>query len=130
MKIYNSNIESDTINNTNFRKVVATGTYSQVVLMSLLPGEDIGMEIHEHVDQFFRFEKGQGKVVVDSKELEVSDGSAILVPAGSNHNVINTGSNPLKFYTIYSPANHIDGRIHATKADAIADMEDEEFGHK
>lgn len=128
--MYISNIEKETIENNNFRKVVATGKYSQVVLMSLLPGEDIGAEIHEKVDQFFRFEKGEGKVVVDGKEFSVSDGYSILVPAGSEHNIINTGSTELKLYTIYSPANHIDGRVHATKADAVTDLEDEAFGHK
>lgn len=130
MSIYTSNIEQETIANTNFRKVVAIGAHSQVVLMSLLPGEDIGSEVHEKVDQFFRIEKGEGKVVVNGEEFAVSDGSAVLVPAGSEHNVVNTGSSDLKLYTIYSPANHIDGRVHATKADAIADEEDEAFGHK
>jgi mannose-6-phosphate isomerase-like protein (cupin superfamily) len=128
-KIYNSNIEQETIANTNFRKVVATGLHSQVVLMSLNVGEDIGLETHEKVDQFFRIEKGEGKVVVDGEEIGVTDGSAVLVPAGSAHNVINTGSEALKLYTIYSPANHIDGRVHTTKADAMKDEEDEAFGH-
>lgn len=127
-QIYISNIEKETIDNKNFRKVVATATHSQVVLMSLKPGEEIGSETHHRVDQFFRFEKGEGKVVVDGQSYEVTDGFAILVPAGSEHNVINTGGTDLKLYTIYSPANHIDGRVHATKADAVADEEDEAFG--
>lgn len=129
-KIYTSNIEQETISNENFRKVVATGAHSQVVLMSLGVGEDIGLETHEKVDQFFRVEKGEGKVVVNGEEFPVTDGSAILVPAGSAHNVVNTGSHKLKLYTIYSPANHIDGRVHATKLDAIKDEEDEAFGPK
>lgn len=128
-KIYISNIERDTIENTNFRKVVSTAKHSQVVLMSLKPGEDIGLETHEKVDQFFRFERGEGKVIVNDTSYDVSDGFSILVPAGSAHNIINTGKEDLKLYTIYSPANHIDGRVHATKADALADEEDEAFGH-
>lgn len=127
LKPYSANIEKLTIENNNFRKVLYTGPHSQLVLMSLLPGEDIGVEIH-HVDQFFRFEAGTGKSIIDGVEYPVSDGTAIIVPAGSQHNIVNTGKDSMKLYTIYSPANHIDGRIHATKADAIADTEDEEFG--
>ncbi len=128
-EIYNQNIEEETINNTDFRRVVYTGPHSQVVLMSLLPGEDIDLEVH-NVDQFFRFEAGEGKAVVDGQEYEVSDGTAIVVPAGLEHNIINTGSEPLKLYTIYSPANHIEGRVHPTKALALSDEEDEAFGHR
>lgn len=128
-KYYFENIEEATLENNNFRKVAFTGPHSQVVLMSLLPGEDIGNEVH-HVDQFFRIEGGEGKAIVDGEEFGVSDGSAVLVPEGLEHNFINTGDTPLKLYTIYSPVNHIDGRVHATKADALADTEDEEFGHK
>jgi len=128
MSIYAENIEHETLGNDNFRKVIFTGNNSQLVLMSLLPGEEIGAEVH-NVDQFFRFEAGDGKAVVDGKEYSVRDGSAILVPSGLKHNIINTGSKPLKLYTVYAPANHIDGRIHATKADAMADQEDEDFGH-
>ena len=88
--------------------------------MSLKPGEEIGMETHETVDQFFRFEKGQGKVVIDGEEHEVKDGSAVIVPAGSEHNVINTSENEdLKLYTIYSPPNHPDGTVHKTKEEAM-----------
>lgn len=97
--------------------------------MSILAGEDIGTEVH-HVDQFFRFEAGQGKAIVDGKEYALADGTALLVCAGSEHNIINTGKKPLKLYTIYSPANHIDGRIHKTKAEAQVDDEDEAFGPK
>lgn len=128
MQIYNDNIERDTLENENFRKVIFTGKNSQLVLMSILPGEEIGEEVH-NVDQFFRFESGSGKAIVDGKEYLVEDGSAVLVPAGLKHNIVNTGSDPLKLYTVYAPANHIDGRIHATKADAVADEEDEDFGH-
>ncbi len=127
-KYYFENIEEATKENDNFRKVVFTGPHSQVVLMSLLPGEDIGAEVHT-VDQFFRIEAGEGKGIVDGEEFDVSDGSAVLVPAGLEHNFINTGSTELKLYTIYSPANHIDGRIHKTKSEAMSDTEDEEFGH-
>ena len=126
-KPYAENIEKLTLENTNFRKVLYTAPHSQLVLMSLLPGEDIGVEVH-HVDQFFRFEAGDGKSVIDGVEYPVSDGTAILVPAGAEHNIINTGSTSMKLYTVYAPANHIDGRIHVTKADAVADEEDEAFG--
>lgn len=126
---YCENIEKETVYNKSFRKVVYTGKYSQLVFMSLIPGEDIGLETHNEVDQFFRFEQGVGQAVVSGKEYDVSDGIALLVPAGQEHNIINTGNEDLKFYTLYSPANHIDGRVHETKADALADVEDEAFGH-
>jgi len=119
MKAFVANIEESTINNSYFRKVVYTAKNSQVVLMSLLPGEDIGMEVHD-VDQFFRFEKGEGKVIIAGEESEVSDGSAVVVPAGSKHNVVNTSkTEKLKLYTIYSPPHHPDGTIHKTKAEAL-----------
>lgn len=124
---FSDNIEKLTVENANFRKVIFTGPNSQLVLMSLRPGEDIGVEVH-HVDQFFRVESGTGKAIVDGREFVVEDGSALLVAAGSEHNILNTGNDDLKLYTIYSPANHIDGRIHATKSDAEKDVEDEEFG--
>ena len=126
-KPFIDNIEKLTLENTFFRKVIFTAAHSQLVLMSLLPGEDIGMEVH-HVDQFFRFEAGSGKSIVDGVEYPVTDGTALLVPAGAEHNIVNTGSESLKLYTVYAPANHIDGRIHKTKADAVADVEDEKFG--
>ena len=129
LKPYSENIEKLTLENTNFRKDLYTAAHSQLVLMSLLPGEDIGNEVH-HVDQFFRFEAGKGKSVIDGIEYPVSDGTAILVPAGAWHNIVNTGVEALKLYTVYAPANHIDGRLHVTKADAVADEEDEEFGPK
>lgn len=121
MKGFCSNIEKDTLDNENFRKVLYTGKHSQLVLMKLDPNEEIGMEVHEDNDQFFRFEKGQGKVIIDGNEYEVSDGFAVVVPAGSQHNVINTsGTDELKLYTIYSPAHHQDGVVRKTKAEAEA----------
>ena len=126
MKGFNDNIEKETLENDNFRKVLYTARYSQLVLMSLNPGEEIGMEVHPDNDQFFRFEKGEGKCVIDGNEYAVRDGSAIVVPAGAEHNVINISAiEKLKMYTIYSPAHHKNGVIHKTKADAEAD--DEEF---
>ncbi|MFA6301116.1 MAG: cupin domain-containing protein [Candidatus Paceibacterota bacterium] len=122
MKGYNANIEKDTLANTNFRKVLYTGKHSQLVLMSLKPGEEIGMEVHADNDQFFRFEKGEGKCIIDGNEYLLGDGSVIVVPSGAEHNVINTsGSEDLKLYTIYSPAHHKDGIVRATKAEAEAD---------
>lgn len=115
-----TDIERDTRQNDNFRKVIFTAPHSQLVLMSLKPGEEIGSEVHPNVDQFFRIEVGEGKVVIEGKETPISDGSAIVVPAGNRHNVINTGSVPLKLYTIYSPPNHPDGTIHRTKQEAEA----------
>ena len=119
MKGFNANIEKETLENTNFRKVLYTGKHSQLVLMSLKPNEEIGMEVHGDNDQFFRFEKGRGKCVIDGNEYELKDGSAIIVPAGAQHNIINTSdSEELKLYTIYSPAHHKDGIVRATKEEA------------
>jgi mannose-6-phosphate isomerase-like protein (cupin superfamily) len=116
---YYGNIEELTLKNTYFRQVLYTGKHAQLVLMSLKTNEEIGMEVHESVDQFFRFEKGEGKVIIDGEEYLVKDGDAIIVPAGSQHNVINTSdSEDLKLYTIYSPPNHPDGTIHKTKEEA------------
>lgn len=126
-----SNIEKDTLENENFRKVLYTGKHSQLVLMTLKPSEEIGLEIHADNDQFFRFEKGQGKVIIDGNEYAVSDGFAVIVPAGSQHNVINVSStDELKLYTIYSPAHHIDGIVRATKAEAEDPANAEEFDGK
>ena len=125
MKGFNSNIEKDTLENNNFRKVLYTSKHSQLVLMSLKPNEDIGEEVHNENDQFFRFESGQGKVVIDGNEYSVEDGSAIVVPAGAKHNVVNVSdSEDLKLYTIYSPAHHKDGIVRATKEEAEANEED------
>jgi mannose-6-phosphate isomerase-like protein (cupin superfamily) len=120
------NIEEKTEQNNFFRQVLYTGKHTQLVVMSLLPGEEIGMEVHPQVDQFFRIEEGRAKVIIDGEEHEVDEGFAIIVPAGSQHNVVNTGSNPLKLYTLYSPPNHPDGTIHPTRAEAMAA---EEEGH-
>ena len=121
MKGFNINIEKETLENINFRRVLYTGKHSQLVLMSLKPGEEIGMEVHLDNDQFFRFEKGVGKVIIVGNEYEISDGFAVIVPAGAQHNVINISDNEeLKLYTIYSPAHHKDGIIRNTKAEAAA----------
>jgi len=122
MKGFHTNIEKDTLQNSNFRKVLYTGKHSQLVLMSLKPMEDIGMEVHPDNDQFFRFESGKGKCIIDGNEYELENGTAILVPAGSQHNIINTSdTEEMKLYTIYAPAHHQDGVIRATKQEAEAD---------
>ncbi|MDH7476092.1 MAG: cupin domain-containing protein [Microgenomates group bacterium] len=115
---YHTNIESETLQNSYFRKVLFTGKYSQLVVMSLKPGEEIGDEVHETVDQFFRIEQGQAKFVVNGEETVVSEDEVFIVPAGARHNVINTGDKDLKLYTIYSPPNHPDGTVHKTKQEA------------
>jgi len=116
---YTTHIEKETLKNSNFRKVLFTGSNSQLVLMSLKPEEEIGMEVHEKVDQFFRIEQGAGKAVIEGKEFPLGDGSAVVAPAGARHNIINTSADKeLKLYTIYSPPNHPDGTIHKTKAEA------------
>ena len=129
MKGFCSNIESDALENTNFRKVLYTGKNSQLVLMSLLPKEEIGMEVHEENDQFFRVEKGEGMCIIDGNEYDLEDGTAIVVPAGAKHNVINISEKEdLKLYTIYSPAHHKDGIVRATKDEA--ESNEEEFDGK
>ena len=121
MKGFHQNIENLTLENRNYRRVLYTGAQSQLVLMCLKPYEEIGMEAHPDNDQFLRFERGTGKVIVDGNEYAVVDGDAIVVPAGAQHNVVNTSSeNELKLYTIYSPAHHKDGIVRATKVDAEA----------
>lgn len=118
-------IEEITRQNENFREVLFTGPHSQLVVMNLLPNEEIGMEKHDNVDQFLRIEEGEGKVVINGEEHLISDGFAIVVPAGTEHNIINTSSDQkLKLYTIYSPPNHKDKTIHKTKQEALADEED------
>lgn len=124
--IYTDNIETVTKENSNFRKVLSTGNHMQLVVMSLKVGEDIGEEVHDTVDQFFRVEAGKAKVMIDDVEYIVDEDMVIIVPAGSKHNVINIGDEDLKLYTIYAPANHPDGTIHATKQEA---MEYEEEHH-
>lgn len=126
MKGFSANIEKDTLENKNFRKILYTSKHSQLVLMNLKPNEEIGMEVHMENDQFFRFEKGQGKCIIDGNEHGISDGVAIVVPAGAQHNIINTSdTEELKLYTIYSPAHHKDGIIRETKKEA--EENEEEF---
>ncbi len=114
-----TNIEQESIQNENFRKVLYTWVHSQLVLMNLKPHEEIGNETHTDNDQFFRFERGEGKCIIDGNEYIVSDGFAVIVPAGARHNIINTSATEdLKIYTIYAPAHHKDGIVRATKDDA------------
>lgn len=122
---YTDNIEDRTLENSNFRKVLYTGKHMQLVAMSLKPSEDIGEEVHDTVDQFFRIEKGQAKVVMNGEETILTDDMVAIVPAGTLHNVINMSeTEDLKLYTIYAPANHPEGTIHATKQDAMAAEEE------
>ncbi len=118
MNYFSGNIDQLTLGNEFFRKVIYTGPHSQLVLMSLKPDEEIGFEVHE-VDQFFRVEQGVSKFILGDEEFVVEVDHAVIVPAGTRHNVINTGTKDLKLYTIYSPPNHKDGTIHETKHDAM-----------
>lgn len=122
-KGFKENIEELTLSNGNFRKVLYTGAHCQLVLMNLIPGEEIGMEVHEENDQFFRFEGGEGKVIINETEYDVKDGDAVIVPSGANHNVI-AGEKGLKLYTIYSPAHHKDGIVRATRKEAMENEAD------
>ncbi|CAN5639703.1 cupin domain-containing protein [soil metagenome] len=124
MNGYKGNIEQLTLGNDNFRKVLYTAHNLQLVLMSLEVGEDIGMETHMKNDQFFRFESGMGKCVIDNNEYDVGEGDAIVVPAGAKHNIINTGNTAFKMYTIYGPPNHRDGTLRKTKKDAESKAEE------
>ncbi len=124
MKGFHDDIEQLTTGNSDFRRVLYTGHNLQLVLMTLPPGCDIGAEVHEDRDQFFRFEEGSGDVDIDDNTYKVVDGSGIIVPAGARHNVRNTGEAPLKLYTIYGPPEHVDGIVRATKADADAAPEE------
>ena len=125
MKGFKSNIEKNTTENSHFRKVLYTGKHCQLVLMSLQPKEEIGLETHPDNDQFFRFEEGEGKCVIDGNEYAVGDGVAVIVPAGAKHNVVNTSaSKELKMYTIYSPPHHKDGILRKTKKEAEANEAD------
>lgn len=123
-----TNIIKKTEENTNFREVLFTGKESQLVVMNIPVGGEIGKEKHPHVEQTLFILSGRAKVTLDGKETEVGDGDAVVVTPGVKHNLTNTGTEPLKLYTIYAPANHIDGRVHATKEDADADVADEKFG--
>jgi mannose-6-phosphate isomerase-like protein (cupin superfamily) len=120
---FSTNIEQDTLDNDNFRKVLYTGKHMQMVVMTLNPGEEIGMETHLTIDQFFRFEAGHGKCIINGNEYDVTDGSGIIIPAGSEHNIINTGNVALQMYTIYTPPNHKDGIVFATKEEASKSKE-------
>jgi mannose-6-phosphate isomerase-like protein (cupin superfamily) len=121
---YCDNIEKLTLANEDFRRVLYTGEHVQLVLMTLLPGEEIGAEVHTDRDQFFRFEEGSGAVDIDGVENPVRDDFAVIVPAGARHNVRNTGTAPLRFYTLYGPPEHVDRLVEATKADAMASHEE------
>jgi mannose-6-phosphate isomerase-like protein (cupin superfamily) len=124
-KGFEANLEEETKKNTDFRKVLYTGKYSQLVLMCLKPKEDIGEETHDDVDQFFRFEEGVGVVIIDATKHTVKDGSGVIVPSGAKHNIINTsGTKNLKLYTIYSPPEHQDKVVRKTKQEAIARPEE------
>jgi mannose-6-phosphate isomerase-like protein (cupin superfamily) len=123
LKGFVTDIEKDTVANSNFRKVLYTGKNSQLVLMSLKPGEEIGEEVHDDTDQFFRVDSGMGVVVINGMETDIKDGFAVVVPQGAKHNVINTGKKDLKLYSIYSPPHHEDGTIHKTKEEAEASKE-------
>ena len=119
MKGYQAAIETATLTNKNFRRVLHTSTHLQLVVMNLEPGEEIGLETHQETDQFFRFEQGQGRCVIDKTEYVLRAGDIIIVPAGAKHNIINTdNTTALKFYTIYSPPHHKDGIVQATKKEA------------
>ena len=118
MKGFIADIEDQTEENRDFRRVLYTGPHMQLVLMSLAPGEELGEEVHETTDQFFRVEEGKGEAVIDGRETRIESDIAIIVPAGTRHNVRNTGHKPLKFYTLYAPPEHPDGTVHRTKADA------------
>lgn len=122
MKGYVQNIESVAMKNEDFRRVLYTGRNCQLVVMALKPKEEIGMEIHQ-LDQFFRVEEGTGEAILDGVRTVISAGFAILVPAGANHNIINTGAVPMKLYTLYSPPNHRDGVLQHTRAEAEKDNE-------
>ena len=126
MKGFHANIEQNTLGNSNFRRVLYTAKHCQLVLMSLEPREEIGLETHPENDQFLRFEGGRGAVFIDGNRYEVADGDAVIVPAGARHNVVNLSeTDGLKIYTIYSPPHHKDGTVHPTKNEAETD--DEEF---
>ena len=124
MKGFVNHLERETMKNADFRHVLYTGKHSQLVLMTLKPGEEIGEEVHEDHDQFFRFESGEGKVIIDGVAHEIKDGSGVIVPAGARHNVVNTSKRAnLRLYTIYSPPEHQDGIVRHTKKEALASEE-------
>ena len=128
MKGYVDDIEKVTLDNTDFRRVLYTGHNLQLVAMSINPGEEIGAEVHDDRDQFFRVEQGKGEVLIDGKRHAVKADDAIIVPAGARHNVVNNGEQPLRLYTLYAPPEHKDGTVHVTKAQA--DAQEEHFDGK
>jgi len=130
VKGYCDNIEERTVENQDFRRVLYTGHNLQLVLMTLPPGCDIGEEVHPDRDQFFRIEEGSGAIDIDGVEMKFEDGFAVIVPAGARHNVRNTGSEPLRLYTIYAPPEHKDGIVQSTKEEAEARHQDEEWDGK
>ena len=123
MKGYVDDIEEIAEQNSDFRRVLYTGANMQLVVMTLAPGEEIGEEVHPDRDQFFRIEEGSGEVWIDGHKTDIEDDFAILVPAGARHNIKNTGEEPLRLYTLYAPPEHVDGTVHATRADAEAATE-------
>lgn len=128
MKGFIGEIEDRTEANSDFRRVLYTGPHMQLVLMALQPGEQIGEEVHERTDQFFRVEDGKGVVLIDGHETRIESDDAIVIPAGARHNIKNTGHKPLKLYTLYAPPQHADGTVHHTKAEA--DRSEEHFAGK
>jgi len=128
MQGFVDNIEALTEQNDDFRRVLYTGHNLQLVVMTLQPGDEIGMEVHDDRDQFFRIEEGSGEIWIDGKANKVKADDGVVVPQGANHNVVNTGKEPLRLYTIYGPPEHIDGTVHATAADA--EKEHEHFDGK
>lgn len=127
---YKGNIIQETEKNSYFRKVIFTGTRSQLVVMNIPPGGKVGEETHKYTEQTLFFLSGTGKAILDGKEKSINAGDVVVVTPGTKHNFVNTGIIPLKIYTVYSPPNHIDGRIHITKEDADKDLKDESFGDK
>ena len=127
MKGYVENIEEATVGNEDFRRVLYTGKNLQLVLMTLQPGEEIGEEVHEDIDQFFRIEEGRGTIYIDGAASAVEDDFAAIVPAGARHNVVNTGDAPLKLYTLYGPPEHKDGTVHHDKEQAERDHKNDHF---
>ena len=130
MKGYVDNIEEATVANEDFRRVLYTGKNLQLVLMTLQPGEEIGEEVHDDRDQFFRIEDGRGTVYIDGAANQVADDFAVIVPAGARHNVVNTGDEPLKLYTLYGPPEHKHGTVHKDKEQAERDHENDHFDGK
>jgi mannose-6-phosphate isomerase-like protein (cupin superfamily) len=125
---YQTNIIKDTQENKNFRKVLFTGKKSQLVVMNISPGGEVGEETHKYVEQTLFFLSGAGEAILDDKKFPIGAGDVVVVTPGTKHNFLNTGEEALKIYTVYAPPNHIDGRVHITKADADADTEDEAVG--